>query len=235
MFLTTQERFDDAADEFEKAIRLDPLSLIIRTISGYMFYYSRRFEEAAARFRAVIETDENYSMARFRLGLTYVQLKEFGSAIAEFEKSITLSNDRDSIAAFAFAQGLAGNGEKAWAALVELDEREKKGFVTSYNRALIKIGLGDYESAIDWLEKAFEERSYWLIYLKCDPSLDALRENARFAALQEKIFGGADAHFEDSLKYLEPQKTRRPKNAFSDGAGNTRQSVRVYCCSRFLP
>jgi TolB-like protein/Tfp pilus assembly protein PilF len=216
MFLTALGRFDEAIGEFEKAIRLDPLSLIIKTISGYPFYYARRFEEAAKRFSEVIAADANYSMAHFRLGLTRAQLGEFGKSIAEFEKSIVLSNDRDSIAAFAYAQGLAGNREKAVAALAELDEREKKGFVTSYNRALIKIGLGDYESALDWLEKALEERSYWLIYLKLDPALDVLRGNPRFAALQKEIFGAPKENIETLPEIAEmPDAGSTEKSFFS--------------------
>ena len=206
MLLTVQERFDESVAEFEKAIRLDPLSLIIKTISGYPFYYSHRFDQAAERFREVIAADENYSMAHFRLGLTCAQTGDFDKAIAEFEKSSSLSNDRDSIAALAYVQALAGNREKAVAALAELDEREKKGFVTSYNRALIKIGLDEKDSALDWLEKAFEERSYWLIYLKVDPALDALRKSARFAALQKEIFGISNQKIEVSQQVAETQK-----------------------------
>ena len=69
------------------------------------------------------------------------------------------------------------------------DEREKDGFVTSYNHVLIHLGLGDQTSAMERLEKAFDERSYWLIYLKVDPALDPLRGEARFIDLQQKIFG----------------------------------------------
>jgi Tol biopolymer transport system component/TolB-like protein/Flp pilus assembly protein TadD len=189
MLLTAQGRFDEARAEFEKARDLDPLSLITKTISGYPFYYSRQFETAAECFREVIAMDANYSMAHFRLGLTLAQQKKYDAATAEIEKSVELSNDRDSIAALGFVQGLAGNTAQTEAALRELDEREKKGFVTSYNRVLLEIGLKNYAAALDWLERAFAERSYWLIYLKFDPALDALRDNARFKILEEKIFG----------------------------------------------
>jgi Tol biopolymer transport system component/DNA-binding winged helix-turn-helix (wHTH) protein len=108
------------------------------------------------------------------------------------------SDGRDLIETFR-RRGYRFNGEiKASAdetdksALAELDEREKDGFVTSYNRVLVNLGLGNYDAALDWLEKAFDERSYWLIYLKVDPALDALRENPRFIDLQEKIFGAED-------------------------------------------
>ena len=192
MLLTAEGRFDEAAARFTLAREYDPLSLIIKTISGYAFYYSRKFEAAKIVFREVIGEDANYSMAHFRLGLAHTQTGDYDAAGAELEKSVKLSNDRDSIAALGYVRGLQGDFEAAKNALAELDEREKAGFVTSYNRVLLNIGLGDYAAALRWLERAFEERSYWLIYLKFDPALDVLRDSGRFKTLEEKIFGAND-------------------------------------------
>lgn len=200
MFLITAGRFDEAETELERAAGLDPLSLITKTILGYPFYYSRRYDEAARRYREVTAADKNYSMAHFRLGLAYAQQREYAAAIEELETSIGISNDRDALAAFAYVQGLDGNLKIARQALAELDEREKSGFVTSYNRAIIEIGLGNTEAAIDWLEKAYDERSYWLIYIRVDPALDPLRGLPRFRDLQEKVFGTTDFEIQTSRK-----------------------------------
>ncbi|MEP6903473.1 MAG: DPP IV N-terminal domain-containing protein, partial [Actinomycetota bacterium] len=200
MFLTSRERFDEAIIEFERARELDPLSLITKTISGYPFYYSRQFEKAAEHFAEVIAMDENYSVAHFRLGLTYAQLGEFEKAIIELEKSTRLSGDRDVVAALGYVHGLTGNSAEAKIALDELNERGKKGFVSAYDKVIVYAGTGDAENALDWLEKAYEERSYWLIYLKSDPSLDSLRTNPRFIALQEKIFATENAETVETLR-----------------------------------
>jgi TolB-like protein/Tol biopolymer transport system component/Flp pilus assembly protein TadD len=189
MFLTATARFEEAETEFARAQELDPLSLITKTIGGYPFYYSRQFDEAERCFAEVTTSDENYSMAHFRLGLNYAQQGRFTDAINELKISLSLSDDRDTIAALGYVQGLAGNPSEAKSALAELDKREKDGFVTSYNRVLINLGLRNHTAALDWLEKAYAERSYWLIYLKLDPALDALRETPRFIDLQKKIFG----------------------------------------------
>ena len=192
MFLTAQTRFDEASAEFETARMLDPLSLIIRTIEGYPFYYARRFDKAEACFREVIEMDENYSMAHFRLGWTLAHTGRLDAAIAAFGKAVVLSNDRDAVAALGYIYGLRNETAKWQDALAELERREEKGFVSAYNRAIVYAGAGKIETALDWLEKAYEERSYWLIYLKSDPSLDKLRREPRFFSLQEKIFGAED-------------------------------------------
>lgn len=192
MFLTAMQRFAEAETEFKQAENLDPLSLITKTIGGYPFYYSRQYERAARCFAEVIVTDADYSMAHFRLGLTYAQQKNYEQAIVELQKTISLSNDRDSIAALGYIQGLAGNRAAAEDALSELARREQRGFVSAYARVLIYSGLNETETALDWLTKAYEERSYWLIYLKVDPVLDVLRSNSRFVALEQKIFGAVD-------------------------------------------
>ena len=62
-----------------------------------------------------------------------------------------------------------------------------KGDVSSYNVALIYIGLGEKDRAFDSLEKAYKERSDLLVYLKVDPRLDTLRSDPRFADLMRRI------------------------------------------------
>jgi TolB-like protein/Flp pilus assembly protein TadD len=189
MLLVARGRFDEATVEFDHAQALDPLSLITKTISGYAFYYARRYEEAVERFREVVEMDRNYSMAHFRLGLTYAQQSRFDEAIAELQVSAQLSGDRDVVAALGYVHGLKGDTAKAQAAFAEIKEREKAGFVSAYDKALINLGLGDREQATDWLEEAYKERSYWLIYMQVDPAIDPLRTSPRFAELLKKVVG----------------------------------------------
>ncbi len=190
MLLVVRGRFEEAAAEFDQALELDPLSLITKTFSAYPGYYGRNYEEAIKRYREVIDMDQGYSMAHFRLGLTYAQLGRFTDALEELQCSARLSGDRDVVAALGYVHGRAGNRAFAEAALAELDAREKSGFVSAYDRALVYAGVGDVERALDWLEKAHAERSYWLIYMRFDPALDPLRSNERFENLLRLVNGG---------------------------------------------
>lgn len=187
MSLVSAGRFAEAERELERAQGLDPLSLITRTISSYPFYYARDFGRAAARLREVIEMDPNYSMARFRLGLTYAQQGRYEEALTQLRRSAELSGDRDVVAALGYVAGLAGAESDARAALADLERRALEGFVPAYDRALVHIGLGEAEAALDWLLRAYEERSYWLIYLEVDPALDPLRARPRFAELLRRV------------------------------------------------
>lgn len=193
MSLVSAGRFAEAERELERAQGLDPLSLITRTISSYPFDYARDFGRAAARLREVIEMDPNYSMAHFRLGLTYAQQGRHEEALTRLRRSAELSGDRDVVAALGYVAGLAGAESDARAALADLERREREGFVPAYDRALVHVGLGEAEAALDWLSRAFEERSYWLIYLKVDPALDPLRGHPRFAELLRRVANPDDA------------------------------------------
>ena len=62
--------------------------------------------------------------------------------------------------------------------------------VPSMTVAVIHAALGNHAVALDWLEKAVEERSYWVIYLSVDPALDPLRQDPRFAELVVKTGSG---------------------------------------------
>jgi len=83
---------------------------------------------------------------------------------------------------------LAGDRDAARAVLNELERRQSDGFVSAYDRVLVNVGLGDHDAALSWLERAAEERSYWLIYIKVDPVLDPLRQDPRFASILAKVF-----------------------------------------------
>lgn len=189
MLLVARGRFAEATVQFDHAQALDPLSLITKTFSGCAFYYARRYDAAVERFQEVIEMDRNYSMAHFRLGLNYAQQQKFDEALVELQTSSQLSGDRDVVAAVGYVYGLQGDTAEALDALEELKQREAESFVSAYDKALVNLGLGDWKQALAWLEEAYKERSYWLIYIQVDPALDLLRTNPRFAELLGKVVG----------------------------------------------
>ena len=189
MLLVAKQRFEEAEREFEKALVIDPLSLITRTFSGYPFYYARNFDAAVNRFKEVIEMDQGYSMAHFRLGLAYAQLGRYSEALDELHSSQRISGDRDIVAALGYVQAKAGNVDAAHEALNELNRLKETSFVSAYDRALVFLGLGDVERSLEWLEQARDERSYWLIYVNSDPVLDPVRTSSRFEALRSEIAG----------------------------------------------
>ncbi|HXZ93748.1 MAG TPA: hypothetical protein VEG36_12805, partial [Burkholderiales bacterium] len=86
-----------------------------------------------------------------------------------------------------YTLGVMGRADEARAVLSEMERLSAKRFVTAYGVALVHAGLGDKEQAFAWLEKAFAERSHWLMWLRLDPRWKTLRSDPRFAGLVERL------------------------------------------------
>jgi hypothetical protein len=71
--------------------------------------------------------------------------------------------------------------------IAELQARAERMFVTAYALAIIHAALGDHDRALELLEQAVDERSYWVIYLNVDPALDPLRGLPRFEELRQRL------------------------------------------------
>ncbi len=71
--------------------------------------------------------------------------------------------------------------------LARLDHDAKSQYVAPYYFAIVYLGLGDDEGAMDWLEKAFADRSNGLVFMRVEPELDHVRSNPRFLALQQRL------------------------------------------------
>ena len=85
------------------------------------------------------------------------------------------------------AYGLAGRKAEASKILNELLELNETRYVTPAALVNVYIGLGDKEQAFVWLEKAYQERSNYVAYLKVFPILDPLRSDPRFADLVRRV------------------------------------------------
>jgi hypothetical protein len=68
-----------------------------------------------------------------------------------------------------------------------LEEKSKDHYVSAYNFAVVYAGLGDRDRAFEWLDKAFLERSTWLIHVKWDERFAGLRDDRRFGGLLKRI------------------------------------------------
>jgi len=112
-------------------------------------------------------------------------------AQAEYEKAISLDDDPVPLALLGHLHARLGKRNEALTILERLRAMQKERYVSSYNFALIHLGLGQKEEALSFLEKAYEERDgYNIAFIRADPFLDPLRGHPRFEALVQKIFGG---------------------------------------------
>jgi tetratricopeptide (TPR) repeat protein len=181
-------RFDESLEQIKKARELDPLSISINSSLGWRLYLARQYDRSIEQLRDTLELDPSYEWAHFILGQAYEQKGEFDLARAELQKAVALSHNSPlMISALAHADALSGNQAEALRLLQQLAAQSKKQYVSPFYVAVVYIALGKTETAMDWMEKAFADRSNGLVFLRVEPELDPLRSNARFIALQKRL------------------------------------------------
>ncbi len=181
---------DHALVEIERARELDPLSLPIQTATGRIFQFMRRPDDAIAQYRRVLDLDPNFAGAYFALGVAFLQKEMYGEAIALLQRAREMTGTHGATVLLAFAFASAGDRERAMALLNDLLERskeQKEQYVSPSHIADIYVGLGEYDEAFAWYEKAYQERSPALVYFKVEPLLDPIRPDPRYERLLRLI------------------------------------------------
>jgi TolB-like protein/Tfp pilus assembly protein PilF len=176
--------FDEALTEMREALELDPLSLAINTGIGHVLYLSRQYDRAIEQYMKTLRMDPNFLQAHLWFGRPYLQKGMFKEAIEELKQAVALSSGSTmSLAVLGHAYASAGEKEEALKILEKLLERSKEHYLPSYWIALVYTGLGDKDKAFEWLGRAYDDRSSWLVWMKVEPRFDSLRSDARFDSL----------------------------------------------------
>jgi TolB-like protein/DNA-binding winged helix-turn-helix (wHTH) protein/Tfp pilus assembly protein PilF len=187
-YLSSLGRIDEALEEIRRAHLIDPLSMPIRANVGFIYYFGHQYDSAVDELQNILKENQKFWLAHWGLGLAYEQNGMISNAITEFETAAVLSGrSANAIASLGHAYAIAGRRHEADTVLVELENRGKQTNISSYQGALVFVGLGDKDRAFEELEKALGERSTLLGYLRMDPRLDPLRSDPRFADLLRRI------------------------------------------------
>lgn len=131
--------------------------------------------------------DPNYAATYRRLGEAYEQKGMYETAIRSLEKAKALSPTPGTIASLGHVYARAGRRSDALRMLEELTTTSGQEYVSAFPRAVIYVGLGDRERAFESLDRAYQHRYPWLIYLKNEARLDPLRDDPRFSELLRRI------------------------------------------------
>jgi len=181
-------RFDEAMELAERAISLDPLSPVVRTTASQALYLHRDFDAAVEEYKKIIDLEPADPTYQYYLAWALEQNGEVDEAIAMHQRAIELSDRAPLyVGSLGYAYGLAGRRSEAELILQELIGKEAEGLAEPFHVALVHVGLGNNEKALDWLEMAYEERNSHMLYLKQGAQFDPLRENPRFIRLIERM------------------------------------------------
>ncbi|HKE45105.1 MAG TPA: tetratricopeptide repeat protein [Steroidobacteraceae bacterium] len=187
-YLMCQGRPEEAIATTEAAVRLDPLSPVIRSALGMILYLARRYDRASEVLVDAVETTPEHFLPHLRLGLVRIQQQRFADAIRCLKLSTALAS-RSTETQAALAMAYAASGERAKAArIVKQFERQRgKRYVLPYNIAKIHAAAKDRTRAFEWLETAYEGGNPDLIELNSEPLFDPIRDDKRFTHLMRRI------------------------------------------------
>jgi serine/threonine protein kinase/Flp pilus assembly protein TadD len=186
--LTVVGRFTEAIQQVRLAQTLDPLSPALGQSMGLTLYLARRHSEAAAHLEKLISAEKNFTLGYFTLAVVRMAQGNAAAAVDLLEHGFKTSpNDSGAIAEWGMANGLNRNAAKANEAIAKLEQMSTKRYIAPYYLSLPYIGLGDKQKALDWLEKAVEDHSWPLPYIKVEPKMDILRSEPRFEKIIQRL------------------------------------------------
>ena len=187
-FLAPMGRKDEALAEAKRAVAADPFSPLANFIVGSVLVFNHQWDPAIEQLRSAKELSPTFWFNPCFLGRAYEQTGKLPEAIAEFQSALELDKNTEIWSGLGHAYAVSGNRAEAQKVLDHLKELSVHSYVSPYGIAVIYAGLGDKEQAFAWLERAFNERSYFMaVYLTTDARLDVLHADPRFADLRKRV------------------------------------------------
>jgi len=185
-YLTNVGRLPEALTESEKSQQLDPVSPYMLDGTAHDLYLMRRYDEAIEQSKKTLALDPQFGFAHLRIGAAYLQKRMYPEAIAELQVARQqMPNSPSPAAQLAYTYAVSGNAQKAREILRGFLEESTREPFPPHPIARVYIGLGDKDSAFEWLGKAVEARDFNL-NLKAEPIYDSLRSDPRYAHLLER-------------------------------------------------
>ena len=189
MTLLSLDRTSESIDEIRKALELDPLSLIINTAAAAVYGHAGREDKAMEQAEKILDMDPSFGFAHYIYADVNERRGKYGQAVEERLKADTFAGilSQQEVAALREAYASSGWTGYLLRRLEMMQPKAEQGQVLYYAMASLCARLDDTEKAIEWLEKAYQERDFSLSDLLIDDEFDKLRSDPRFVQLMNKM------------------------------------------------
>jgi TolB-like protein/Tfp pilus assembly protein PilF len=184
-FLLWANRPDESARECNRAVELDPFNPDLVSCLGWHDIHVGDFDGAVEWARRALTLQQDHPWALVIMGWAYEQKQMFQESLAALRKTVINSALKTSSIAHVFAR--SGNRAEAEKILEDMLARAKTTYVSPYDVAVTYAGLNDKEHAFEWLNKAFDEHSAFMVYMSSDPRLRELRPDPPFQDLLQRM------------------------------------------------
>lgn len=186
LLLTYRKRFAEGTRELQQAQQLDPLSSIINANLALPPYFERRYDEAIAQIKRALDLNQSFPFGHLFLGWAYEQKGEHSTALAEFQKAVELDKTPPALAYQAHGLASAGKHTEARELFARLQTLRQERYVSPYHLAVVALGLGEQQQALDWLSRAAAEHADAFVLLSVEPKFDSLRTTPQFVELMRR-------------------------------------------------
>lgn len=187
-YLTTMGDLDRAIEERKRAQELQPDSPLINSALGEAYYQARQYDLTIAQNQKSLVLDPSYAIALINLGRAYEQKGMYADALKIFQKAVAAAPDDPALLGLiGHSYAVSGNRSQALTVVQQLQQISTTRYVPSLYIALIYTGLGDRNEAFQWLDKAYNERCEYLVYLPVEPLADPLRADPRFPRFLKRL------------------------------------------------
>jgi tetratricopeptide (TPR) repeat protein len=181
-------RVQESQQESRRAVQLDPIGSALTSCLCWHSFAARDYDQAVDLAMKYLRAQPDDAFEHTILGWSYEQKKLYPEAVKEFSRAVELApGDAFFQAPLGHGYAVAGRTADAEKVLNDLIQRRKKAYVSAFDIALIKAGLGKKDEAFGWLDRAAQEHSIFLVYSKWEPRLDPLRSDPRFEALLKRV------------------------------------------------
>ncbi len=185
--LSNVGRHDEALQTIQQARVLDPFSLITNTMYGQFLYQAGKLEASIEQFRATLDIEWRFWIAHICQAKSYEQLGKYSEALAACDAAWEFSaGNSEALSLAGYVYAVSGERAQAEAKIQQLLEQKAKRYVPPYSVALVFAGLGETESALQWLEQAFEDRDVHMPFL-LDHKWKGLRSNQHFRQILSRV------------------------------------------------
>jgi TolB-like protein len=185
--LAFQGRLDESLAEGQRASQLDPLSPQIPIDNLMALAWQGKYQAAMEEAKRASDLDPAFFFPYWGYGWIDIQAGKISAAIPHLQKAKGMESPAFVTAFLGYAYGASGDRTRAMAEIEDLKKGALHGYVLPFNLAIVYLGLGDRERALDYLERAYASSSQWMGWLKQDRMFDPLRSEPRFAALLRKL------------------------------------------------
>ncbi|HYN07913.1 MAG TPA: protein kinase [Vicinamibacterales bacterium] len=188
MYLATVGRVSDAIAEVRRALDLDALSPIVNSDLAWYLLYAGQHAEAITQFRKTLTLDSNSVSAHRGLGIALSGANQHDEAIAELKRALLLSENSPVVMAhLGAAYAKQGAKPAAMGVLTELQAMASRQYVPASAPAIVYAALGERNTALDWLDKAYDEHDFAIVQIEVAPWFRTLRGEDRFQKLVTRL------------------------------------------------